>query len=960
MQYRLLFACLGAASLSWQAPAQLAQANLGNVRVSASATSSITIPISSKGRLQTISVLTGGAEALDFANAGGGTCEAGQNYVSGLTCTVQVRFAPKQAGSRFGAVVLTDSNGNRMATAFINGVGQAPEISFLPGKESAVISGSQHTPQHVAVDGNGNVYLIDGANLTGSIWKESQGTTGYTQTSIGTGFVSPNGIAVDGAGDIYITDGYKARVIKETLTGSGYVQSTVLSIPPATYASVPYGITIDGSGNLYITDPANKRVLKETQVSGTYLQTVIPTAGLNSPSGIAVDGSGNLYIADTGNNRVVEEAAGATYTQSIVVSGLASPQGIAVDGNGNLYIADSVNGRVLRRAAGTKSILQTTTTGELIQPAGVAVDANGIVYIADSMSHKVIGQNFGAMPALNFAATNVGYTSVDSPQTITVSNLGNMALAFSQVAYASDFVQGTTGSDDCTQSTLLTTGQTCTLTVDFKPLSGTVGTAMNLSQNISVATNTLNLSSSKSSLSFTGTAISPPPVAATPVFSLASGTYAQTQVITLTGPTNGSTIYYTINGQTPTTSSTIYTAPLAVNQPVTVKAMAAVPGYASSLVSSATYTIVLPVSPEVVEAAPVAGYHLVLAEDFTHFDISPNGYGNHSWYPGLFFQPQQSIAGPIGVSSSGLTLDWTRPSHQYSTTIEGCAYDASHCNTFRYGYFEARMKWDVTTGAWPAFWMGTEQSILGQQHIGEIDIFEGQGNDPNHFYGTVNEWNGPSLVTSNSPTNCRFPLPAGNDFSQWHTYAVLWVPGKLTWYFDGQPVGSSTTPAILDQQNFFLMLGSQEGAQWQYGSLSGVTANSINLNVQWVDVYQQATLSGAVSQPATKIAEFETSSFDFGSVKVGSSRVSAQPIYLNNLGSMPVNVLGAKFSGSSDFTLASYRCSGGGLLMPPRGNCTIVLAFTPSAAGVRTGSLTVVDDAVGTTQTIALSGTGNP
>lgn len=235
------------------------------------------------------------------------------------------------------------------------------------------------------------------------------------------------------------------------------------------------------------------------------------------------------------------------------------------------------------------------------------------------------------------------------------------------------------------------------------------------------------------------------------------------------------------------------------------------------------------------------GYNLVFSEDFSSFDLSPDGFGMHAWYPGIYFNPSKRSQGSIAVLNSILDLQWT-PNNGTNTSIEGCSYNAGHCNTYRYGYFEARMKWDVSAGAWPAFWMITEQGIWGDGHVGELDIFEGQGNDPTHYYGTINEWNGANdLVSTNSPVNNRFPLPAGETLSGWHTYGVLWVPGKVTWFFDDVEVGTAATPAIFDQQDFFLVLGSQEGNFWRPGNLTGVSSAALNLNVQWVRAYQSAT-----------------------------------------------------------------------------------------------------------------------
>lgn len=76
---------------------------------------------------------------------------------------------------------------------------------------------------------------------------------------------------------------------------------------------------------------------------------------------------------------------------------------------------------------------------------------------------------------------------------------------------------------------------------------------------------------------------------AAPTFSPAGGTYYTAQNVEISGP-NGATIYYTTNGNDPTTASTVYSAPIAVNQTTTIKAIAS-NGELTSSVASATYTI---------------------------------------------------------------------------------------------------------------------------------------------------------------------------------------------------------------------------------------------------------------------------------------------------------------------------------------------------------------------------------
>lgn len=83
----------------------------------------------------------------------------------------------------------------------------------------------------------------------------------------------------------------------------------------------------------------------------------------------------------------------------------------------------------------------------------------------------------------------------------------------------------------------------------------------------------------------------PPPPAATPAFSVAPGAYASPQSVAISDATSGAKIYYTTNGSTPTTSSSLYSGPIAVNGSETIKAIAAAPGYSTSAIGSAAYSI---------------------------------------------------------------------------------------------------------------------------------------------------------------------------------------------------------------------------------------------------------------------------------------------------------------------------------------------------------------------------------
>ena len=81
------------------------------------------------------------------------------------------------------------------------------------------------------------------------------------------------------------------------------------------------------------------------------------------------------------------------------------------------------------------------------------------------------------------------------------------------------------------------------------------------------------------------------PGAATPVASVAPGSYTLTQNVGLTTTTPNATIYYTTDGTTPTTSSPTYTTPIRVSKNTTIKSIAVASGYSNSTPLSAAYTV---------------------------------------------------------------------------------------------------------------------------------------------------------------------------------------------------------------------------------------------------------------------------------------------------------------------------------------------------------------------------------
>lgn len=139
--------------------------------------------------------------------------------------------------------------------------------------------------------------------------------------------------------------------------------------------------------------------------------------------------------------------------------------------------------------------------------------------------------------------------------------------------------------------------------------------------------------------------------AATPTFSPVAGSYVGTQVITISCTTPSPTIYYTTNGSTPTTGSTVYTIPVTVTTSQTLKAIATAGGFTQSAVGSAAYTITAGVNPVFANIYAGGG----TAFSYENFPIFKNRVRE-----GRGFTDPNTFSGQVALSAAGWpTVDFS-------------------------------------------------------------------------------------------------------------------------------------------------------------------------------------------------------------------------------------------------------------------------------------------------------------
>ncbi|MGB7761281.1 MAG: IPT/TIG domain-containing protein [Bryobacteraceae bacterium] len=430
--------------------------------------------------------------------AGNGT--AGFSGDNGPAASAQLAQPYGVAVDTAGNLYIVDGGNNRVrkvSNGVITTVAGNGGSNF--SGDNGPATSAQLVPTSVAVDSAGDLLVGDVSYSSGVIRKVSNGVittvagggTGCTQQTdtVGDGcpatsaaLNSPQGVAVDSAGNLYIADFGNNRVRKvsngviATVAGTGtagYNGDNVTATSAKLY--MPWGVAVDSAGNLYIADSVNGRIRKVsngviTTVAGNGTYGVsgdngpATSAGLDGPTGVAVDSAGNLYIVDYERIRKVSNAVIATIAGNGTGFGgdngpatnaqLDLPAGVALDSAGNLYIADTNNNRIREVSSGVITTVagngspgysgngNPATSAELRNPQGVFVVPAGNLYIADTgnqaireVSNGVINQRVGPGSGCGHETDSVGdgcagfYGVYDNPAGVAVDSAASVYIA---------------------------------------------------------------------------------------------------------------------------------------------------------------------------------------------------------------------------------------------------------------------------------------------------------------------------------------------------------------------------------------------------------------------------------------------------------------------------------------------------------------------------------------------------
>jgi uncharacterized repeat protein (TIGR01451 family) len=303
--------------------------------------------------------------------------------------------------------------------------------------------GQFNTPQGIAVDSLGNVYVADMDNNRIQKFNRS----GIFLTSFGSfgngdgQFNHPSGIAVDSSGNVYVADLDNDRIQKFS-SNSIFLTKWGSEGSGDGQFNDPYGVAIDSSGNVYVADKGNNRIQKFDS-SGGYLAEwgywgSDGDGQFNHPSGIAVDSSGNVYVADLDNDRIQKFSSDGIFLAKWGYEGSGNgqfdnPSGIAVDSLGNVYVSDTYNDRIQKFSSNgiflTKWGYEGSGDGQFNDPSGIAVDSSGNVYVADTSNNRIQKFSSNGKFIKKWGSWGDGNGQFSDPCGVAVDSLGNVYVA---------------------------------------------------------------------------------------------------------------------------------------------------------------------------------------------------------------------------------------------------------------------------------------------------------------------------------------------------------------------------------------------------------------------------------------------------------------------------------------------------------------------------------------------------
>ena len=557
-------------------------------------------------------------------------------------------------------------------------------------------------------------------------------------------------------------------------------------------------------------------------------------------------------------------------------------------------------------ATGTRNASLTVTDNATGSPQSVTLVGIGQTTAAPVVTLTPTSVSFGTL--------TVGNTSV--AQTVTLTNNGALALTLSSIAVtgtnAGDFAQ----SNLCPST--LAVGSSCAITVTFTPAAG---------------------GSRSGALTFTDNAVDSPESVAL------SGTGAVPTIYFSDGFESGNLSAWTLSHADSTGTATVQSN--IVNSGLEAAALTN---------SSGQYVYLYTALPGGPQSQTFTRFYFQLSSlsNGSILAIARNANGGNTW-------EMDYDAGRKGLdlyfwNSSGGTYTIFTPTN------------ALTANTW---YYVEVQDTQTTTGQ-AEFWLnGTSVGVVNADlsnanPYARLMLFNGA---PGTFYfddvQVANIYNGPvapaPAVTLN-PTSLNFgsqgvgttsvPLTVtlANRGNAPLNISSITITGPNAGDFSDNGADLECPATLSANATCTLDLTFTPSALGARSATLTLTDNAQNSP-------QSVALSGLGVTPGPG-AGVSPTSLSFGNQNVGATGV-AQTIALTSNGTQPLSNISISISGANAADFAQTNtCPTGSSSLAVNTSCTINVTFTPGAAGSRSASITIADNATSSPQSVSLSGTG--
>jgi hypothetical protein len=263
-------------------------------------------------------------------------------------------------------------------------------------------------------------------------------------------FNTPVWVALDGPGNVWIVNGF-ANIVSELPAGN-YNDGATNFTPPGAAFSVPFAVALDTAGNVFVANAANNSVseLPVENFNNGAMNFAPSNAAFNGPAALALDKANNIWVANlfggSGCNASppavpcgsVSELRAANYSTDGVNFASSAAKfdrllTIAVDSAGNVWTANDFSNSITELTAPHRQAVNfAPASAGFDGPLALALDASNNVWVANSPNVCARGRRCGSLSelpasnraaALNFAPAAA---AIDQPNSVAVDSNGNL------------------------------------------------------------------------------------------------------------------------------------------------------------------------------------------------------------------------------------------------------------------------------------------------------------------------------------------------------------------------------------------------------------------------------------------------------------------------------------------------------------------------------------------------------